>query len=53
MADRAALLRVFEVQKALYEVRYEINNRPAWLHIPADAVRRLMSDTEKGPGIRE
>ncbi len=41
-ADRAALLRVFEVQKALYEVRYEINNRPTWLHIPAGAVRRLM-----------
>ena len=40
--DRAALLRVFEVQKALYEVRYEINNRPDWLHIPAGAVRRLM-----------
>ena len=29
-------------KKALYEVRYEINNRPDWLHIPAGAVRRLM-----------
>ncbi|MFN8516995.1 MAG: hypothetical protein U0841_31365 [Chloroflexia bacterium] len=40
-ADRATLLRAFEAQKALYEVRYELNNRPAWLHIPAGAVKRL------------
>jgi maltose alpha-D-glucosyltransferase/alpha-amylase len=43
-ADRATLLRAFEAQKALYEVRYELNNRPAWLHIPAGAVVRLTID---------
>jgi maltose alpha-D-glucosyltransferase/alpha-amylase len=43
-ADRATLLRAFEAQKALYEVRYEVNNRPAWLHIPAGAVLRLSND---------
>jgi maltose alpha-D-glucosyltransferase/alpha-amylase len=43
-ADRATLLRAFEAQKALYEVRYELNNRPAWLHIPAGAVVRLTND---------
>jgi len=43
-ADRATLLRAFEAQKALYEVRYELNNRPAWLHIPAGAVIRLTND---------
>ena len=43
-ADRAILLRTFETQKALYEVRYEINNRPTWLHIPAGAVLRLTND---------
>lgn len=28
-------------EKALYEVRYELNNRPAWLSIPLNALRRL------------
>lgn len=28
-------------EKALYEVRYELNNRPAWLPIPLNALRRL------------
>jgi maltose alpha-D-glucosyltransferase/alpha-amylase len=28
------LLTLFEVEKALYEVRYELNNRPDWTSIP-------------------
>ena len=28
------LLELFEIEKALYEVRYEINNRPDWAGIP-------------------
>lgn len=35
------LLAHFELQKALYEVRYELNNRPEWLPVPAAGVRRL------------
>ena len=34
-------LRLFVVEKALYEVRYELNNRPDWLPIPLNALRRL------------
>ena len=37
-ASRAALLQLFELIKALYEVRYELNNRPSWLGIPASAI---------------
>jgi trehalose synthase-fused probable maltokinase len=33
----------FELEKALYEVEYEINNRPAWVHIPLRALVRMMS----------
>jgi len=29
-----ALLRAFLLDKTLYEVRYELNNRPTWAHIP-------------------
>lgn len=34
--DRA--LRALEIQKALYEVRYELNNRPDWVSIPLAAL---------------
>lgn len=42
-ADRGALLRLFELTKALYEVRYELNNRPTMTSIPGDAVVRLLA----------
>jgi maltose alpha-D-glucosyltransferase/alpha-amylase len=32
--DFGGLLRLFEIEKALYELRYEINNRPTWVHVP-------------------
>jgi maltose alpha-D-glucosyltransferase/alpha-amylase len=34
-------LKLMIVEKALYEVRYELNNRPDWLPIPLNALRRL------------
>ena len=40
-AERA-LLRVLELDKALYEVVYEARNRPSWIGIPAHAVDRLL-----------
>lgn len=40
---RAHLLRVLELDKALYEVVYEARNRPAWAEIPMRAVRRLLA----------
>jgi maltose alpha-D-glucosyltransferase/alpha-amylase len=32
--DVAGLLKLFELEKVLYELRYEINNRPNWVHVP-------------------
>ncbi len=32
------LLEVCELEKAMYELRYELNNRPAWIRIPLTAV---------------
>jgi maltose alpha-D-glucosyltransferase/alpha-amylase len=36
--DMMPLLRLFEVEKALYETRYELGNRPDWLPIPLRAL---------------
>lgn len=38
--EREAVLAALEVHKALYEVRYELGNRPDWLDIPLNALRR-------------
>ncbi|MGI8420874.1 MAG: maltokinase N-terminal cap-like domain-containing protein [Gaiellaceae bacterium] len=36
------LLMVFELEKAVYELRYELNNRPDWVKIPVAGILRLL-----------
>ena len=36
------LLAVFELEKAVYELRYELNNRPDWVGIPVAGIERLL-----------
>ena len=36
-----AVLRAFELDKALYELSYELSYRPDWAEIPRGAIRRL------------
>ena len=33
---------VFELEKACYELRYELNNRPDWISIPLAGISRLL-----------
>ena len=35
---RDRLLAVFELEKAVYELRYELNNRPDWVRIPVAGI---------------
>jgi maltose alpha-D-glucosyltransferase/alpha-amylase len=37
------LLRLFELEKALYELRYELENRPSWVGIPLRGINRLVA----------
>ncbi len=36
------LLAVFELEKAVYELRYELDNRPTWVRIPVAGIVRLL-----------
>jgi trehalose synthase-fused probable maltokinase len=38
----ANLLAVFELEKAIYELQYEINNRPDWVTIPVAGIVRML-----------
>ncbi|MGH9101436.1 MAG: phosphotransferase, partial [Acidimicrobiales bacterium] len=43
---RDVVLAAFELEKAAYELRYELDHRPSWAEIPASALERLLSDEE-------
>lgn len=46
-AFERALLDLFLIQKAAYEVSYELSNRPSWVDIPLTGLLSLMSEEEK------
>jgi maltose alpha-D-glucosyltransferase/alpha-amylase len=43
--DVCLLLDVAVIQKAAYEVRYEIGHRPDWVGIPFRALQRIIGTT--------
>jgi predicted trehalose synthase len=38
------LLRIFELEKAVYELRYELAHRPDWVSVPVSGIVRLLED---------
>jgi maltose alpha-D-glucosyltransferase / alpha-amylase len=45
-AQTQCLLDFFLFEKAIYEIEYELTNRPAWTHIPIEATLRLLAQRE-------
>jgi maltokinase len=43
------LLAVYELEKAVYELRYELDNRPEWVGIPVAGVLRLIDHVNALP----
>jgi maltokinase len=43
-APTRTLLSIFELEKAVYELRYELNNRPDWVGIPVAGIVRLLEE---------
>ncbi len=43
-SQRDTLLQLFVLDKALYELNYELNNRPDWVRIPLRGIFELLGD---------
>jgi trehalose synthase-fused probable maltokinase len=41
--ERARILETYLLAKAIYELGYELNNRPGWVGIPLEGISRLLS----------
>jgi maltose alpha-D-glucosyltransferase/alpha-amylase len=42
--DLGTLLKAHLLEKAIYEIGYELNNRPAWVKIPVQGVVQLLEE---------
>jgi maltose alpha-D-glucosyltransferase/alpha-amylase len=40
--DVAGLMKLFELEKVLYELRYELNNRPEWISVPLSGLLAML-----------
>jgi maltose alpha-D-glucosyltransferase/alpha-amylase len=45
--ERAKLLEMYLLAKAIYELGYELNNRPSWVGIPLEGIARLLPMKER------
>ena len=49
-ATQQPMLRAFLLEKALYEIMYEVNNRPGWIAIPLSGILDLLNGPAVGEG---
>ena len=46
----ANLIDLFELEKVLYELRYEMDNRPDWIGVPLAGIAGLAGVSERAKG---
>ena len=46
-AETQILLECYLLEKAVYELGYELNNRPDWVDIPISGIYQVMDGIEK------
>jgi trehalose synthase-fused probable maltokinase len=46
IAERNRILEIYLLAKAIYELGYELNNRPAWVGIPLEGISRLLASED-------
>ena len=39
-----SVLGIYELEKAVYELRYELDNRPDWVTIPVAGIERILGE---------
>jgi maltose alpha-D-glucosyltransferase/alpha-amylase len=49
--DARRLISLFMIEKALYEVRYELDSRPDWIRIPIAGLLELLHDRPEAAGL--
>jgi maltose alpha-D-glucosyltransferase/alpha-amylase len=47
-----AMIDFFTLEKAVYEVNYELTNRPGWVAIPLNGILRVLAKESGSPGRR-
>jgi maltose alpha-D-glucosyltransferase / alpha-amylase len=50
--DLDIMLQTYLLEKAIYELNYELNNRPEWLLIPLKGIRAIMNRTKQERMVR-
>ncbi|MBA2443342.1 MAG: hypothetical protein H0V53_13240, partial [Rubrobacter sp.] len=50
--DFQRLVDFFTIEKALYEVRYELDNRPGWVGIPLKGLLDLLGEPARDTEVR-
>lgn len=51
--DMDILMTTFLLEKAIYELNYELNNRPDWVIIPLKGIQALMKNVKQPVAISE
>jgi maltose alpha-D-glucosyltransferase/alpha-amylase len=42
--EKERMLAFYQLEKCIYEIRYELNNRPDWVEIPLSGLRQAMAE---------